>query len=108
MDYLINLISNSQNKPSSYYQSLNSQKTSFDSSDYVWIIYKDNNLGYFNLPQINVNNPLPLRYLQNRNIIYTASSDKINKECSATSTSSPTSLSLAYFFDNFKIIKVNF
>jgi hypothetical protein len=106
VEILVNLVSNSAIDLSNQYQTLNSQKTYFDSSDNVWIIYKDDNLGYLNFPQQNLQNSIPVRYLQNKTNSYSASSDAINSECSATTAQS--SLSLAYFFDNFKIIKVSF
>ncbi len=105
VEFLANLFSNSEKDSSLFnYQTLNSQKLYFDSSDYVWIIYKDDNLGYLSLPQQNDKNKIPVRYRQNRNFVYTVGSEIIKNECNSKSPT--TSLSLAYFFENFAIIKV--
>lgn len=78
---------------------------SFNSSDYVWLIFSNNIHGYLTLPaQIGSSCAnSAINYLINKNTNCFITTANINRECANTQT---TSLSLQYFINNFKIIQV--
>jgi len=81
----------------------------FSISDYIWILLSNDRLGFFSLPnQIGAKckSGPPLNYYTNKNSKCVISSAQIRAECNGNPTPA-TSLSLKYFIENFKIIKVN-
>ncbi len=108
VNQLVNLYDPLINEPSILTISLNQNATSFTNNDYVWFISTTaSSLGYLTLPlQLGsscLNGP-PLNYLTERNSSCNIDSKTITNLCSNPSATS--TLSLAYFIENFKLIPV--
>jgi hypothetical protein len=81
----------------------------FNISDYVWILLSNDRLGFLSLPNqvgAKCKNGPPLKYYTNKKSECVLNSAQIRAECNGNPTPA-TSLSLKYFIENFKIIKVN-
>jgi hypothetical protein len=84
--------------------------SSFTSNDNVWILKSNNKLGYLLLPsQMNGDTKCGyntvIRYMQDKETKCIPTPISINTECS--DNNALTSLSLKYFLNDFKIIRVN-
>ena len=80
----------------------------FTNTDPVWILFSNNALGYLTLPvQVgsNCRTGPPLKYFNEKTSNCYVTASQITSEC--TSATAQTSLSLAYFLNNYKILKVN-
>ena len=108
VNQLVNLYDPLINEPSILTISLNQNALSFTNNDYVWFISTTgSSLGYLTLPlQLGSNclNGPPLNYLTERNSICNIDSKTITNLCSNPSATS--TLSLAYFINNFRLIPV--
>ena len=81
----------------------------FTNTDPLWVLFSNNAFGYLTLPvQIgpNCRTGPPLTYLNEKTTSCFVTASQITNECNAATPQ--TSLSLAYFMNNFKIIQVNF
>lgn len=86
---------------------INQNKAVFDSSDYVWLIFSNDFLGYLSLPSQTGNKCSygpPLNLFINKKSKCVQTSSSIQSQCSKPNSKTP--LSISYFVGKFAIIQV--